>query len=218
MRVLTISDTHEPFSHPDCFDFLRDLSREIKPHVIVHLGDEIDAHGWSQWDRAPSAPGQADELAAACKRVKRLAKLFPCVKVCKSNHSMRAAKKLGRAGIPAAFLRSLGEVLGTPKTWHWADRWIVDGNLFMHGEGFTGMNAALTAARTLRRSCIIGHIHAWAGIQYHTNPDNRIFGMNAGCLIDPTAIAFDYGKHFANKPCLGTGYIIDGVPHWKPMS
>lgn len=37
------------------------------------------------------------------------------------------------------------------------------------------------------------------------------------CLIDVKALAFAYAKNFANRPTLGAGVIIDGVPHFIPM-
>jgi hypothetical protein len=215
--TLIISDLHAPFHHPASLDFLSQLRRDYKPHHVVCIGDEIDAHGWSVHDRNPDAPGQGDELALAKQTVGYVAKMFPRVSVCLSNHGQRAARQSLRIGIPSAFVRTLAEVLNTPKGWQWAERWIVDGVLFIHGEGYSGQGAALKAAMQNRRNTVIGHVHAWAGVAYHTSCDDTIWGMNVGCMVDVESLAMSYGKAYPNKPTLGCGVIVDGVPCFVPM-
>jgi hypothetical protein len=217
MRTLVISDLHAPFHHPGAPDFLSDLRREIRPETVVCIGDEIDAHGWGRWGRDPDAPGQGDELSMARKALQSLYRLFPRVSVCLGNHTARAYKTGRRSGLPRAFLRSPAEVLQAPVGWTWADSFVIDGVAYTHGDGFSGQNAALNAAKTMRHNVVIGHIHAWAGIQYHSGEFNTVWGMNVGCLVDPKAIAFAYAKASPNKQTLGTGYVIDGVPFFRPM-
>ena len=59
-------------------------------------------------------------------------------------------------------------------------------------------------------------MHSFAGVQY-SNTGTTVWGMNAGCLIDIDAYAFEYGKHHPKKPVIGTGIIIDGIPQFIPM-
>jgi predicted phosphodiesterase len=217
MRILVISDLHAPYHHPGAVDFLAALRREIKPHEVVCIGDEIDAHGWGRWGRNPDSLGQGEELRTAKKALGYLYTLFPRVKVCWGNHTLRAAKTAQRAGLPGEFVRPPAEVLGAPVGWEWSDRWVIDGVAYFHGDGFSGPNASLNAAKTMRHNVVIGHIHAWAGIQYHTGEFNTVWGMNVGCLVDPRSLAFAYARTTPNKQTLGTGYVIDGVPHFRPM-
>jgi predicted phosphodiesterase len=42
--ILVISDLHEPYSHPDTYDFLKACKKKFKPTDIVLSGDEVDAH------------------------------------------------------------------------------------------------------------------------------------------------------------------------------
>lgn len=88
--------------------------------------------------------------------------------------------------------------------------------MFLHGDGFSGRHGALVAAQRHRRSVVIGHIHAHAGVQWETSLTGSIFGMNCGCLIDPEATAFAYARHLAQRPTLGCGVIVDGVPQFVP--
>ncbi len=195
MRVLVISDFHAPFNNPAAADFLSELKREVKPHEVICIGDEYDAHGWSRHDRSPEAPGQADELEEARTQLRALYKLFPVVKVCRSNHGERAIKAAARSGLPSEFLRSAKDVLEAPKGWSWAREWIVDGVMYVHGEGVSGQDGAMKMAQRNRCSTVMGHLHANAGVKYSTGPRDVIWALAVGCLIDPGSLAFEYARH-----------------------
>lgn len=208
--TLVIPDTHAPFMHPHAVDFLSDLRKLYKPDQIVHLGDEIDQHALSDWDHDPSGMSAGDEHEAAIRQMKGLYKLFPEVKVCESNHGRRPFRKAFRAGIPKVYLRAYAEFMRSPKGWEWRDSWTLDNVLYLHGDGFSGKDGALKAAIGHRRSCVIGHVHTFAGVQYSAGRHDQIFGFNVGCLLDPLGYAFEYGKHLVSKPVLGAGIVIDG--------
>lgn len=224
MNTLTVSDLHGPYNHPSAWDFLADLNRAYKPALVVVLGDEVDFTAYGRYVKHPKAPGADDELRRARESLKPLFKLFPGnrpkkqrVVVVEGNHTMRPGKRATEAGLPDAFMRGIGEVLDAPKAWQWHTLHHEDGTVFVHGDGFSGKNAALTAAVQYRRNVVIGHVHAYAGVQYSSGPYDRIWGMNAGCLIDPWADCFQYAKYMANRPTLGTGIIVDGVPSFVPL-
>jgi hypothetical protein len=205
--------------HRNAWDFLRDLKKEIKPDKIIVLGDEIEAAGLSFHDINPNMPGAADEFEQAKAELKKgLYKIFPKAMCCTSNHTSRGFRRAFKYGIPAQFLRDYKELLEAPKGYEWRDQWEVDGVLYIHGEGFSGKNAHIKAAEQHRQSVVLGHIHCWAGVSYIKSKAGQIFGANAGCLIDPDAMAFRYAKHYATKPILGTTVIEDGkVAHFFPM-
>lgn len=82
--------------------------------------------------------------------------------------------------------------------------------MYIHGEGFSGQNGAITAAKSHRQSVVLGHLHTFGGVTYSASRNDLIFGLNVGCLIDTHAYAFRYGKFLANRPTLGCGVVIDG--------
>jgi len=221
MRILVVPDLHEPFSHPAAHDFLARVFREVRPDEVVCVGDEIDAHGWSRHERHPDAPGQGEELRQAVAKLRSLRKILGKhrrLRVCTSNHQNRHFRKAVRAGLPSAFLRDYREVIEAPSNWEWADRWVLDGIAFIHGEGYSGQNSALSAAQKQRCNTVIGHVHSWAAVQYHSNGINTIWGMNVGCLVDPASLAMNYAAKGANAQVLGCGVIDGGVPRFVPMS
>jgi hypothetical protein len=114
-------------------------------------------------------------------------------------------------------MKSLNEVYEAPPGWHWAQRWIIDGICFEHGEHVSGPMACLRAAVMNRMPTVIGHQHTNAGVIYSGSIGDQIWGLNVGCGIDIEQYAFDYGKGLRNKPNLGCGIILYGVPHFIPM-
>lgn len=215
--VMCIPDTHFPFEHPDMFDFLAKVKTKFKPTMVVHLGDEIDAHALSNYISDPNGFSAGHEHNAALIKLKQLYKIFPKVLVCTSNHTARPFRKAFSAGLPSNFLKSYSEILEAPVGWQWFDRILIDEIAYEHGEGFTGERAAISIARGNMRSTVIGHIHSFAGINYISTPEKLLFGFNVGCLIDNKAYAFAYAKNMKSKPILGCGIIHKGVPMYIPM-
>lgn len=215
--VLVIPDTQFPFGHPDTFAFLKAVDAKYKPNEFVHIGDEVDLHALSNFEHDPDGYSAGHELKAALKDMHKLYKMFPNMKVCTSNHTARPFRKAYKHGIPRAFLKDYHEFMEAPKGWEWAEKWEIDGVIYEHGEGQTGVNGAIKAALGNMQSTVIGHLHAFAGIQWSANPRHLIFGFNVGCLIDNKAYAFAYGKTFKNKPIIGCGVVIKGIPVFVPM-
>lgn len=218
MITICIPDLHCPFEHPDAFKFLRAVKKLYKPNTCVILGDEIDAHALGDYDHDPDGLSAGDELIAAIKHLQPLYELFPNALVCESNHTSRPYRQAYKHGIPRAMMRDYSELLKAPKGWCWMAMHEVDGVLFEHGESFTGQLAAIKSAQANMQSTVIGHIHAFAGIQFSANEKSTIFGFNVGCLIDRKAYAFAYGRKIKAKPVLGCGIIADGVPLFVPMT
>lgn len=216
-RVLAIPDLHSPFQHPDALHFLEAAKKALEPGRIICLGDEADQHALSQYESDPSGKSANDEFLLSKEFLIELAKLFPVMAICDSNHMVRYLKKAFRAGIPTVYMKSYQDAYKTPPGWAWADSWEVDGVRYFHGEGFSGKDGAYKAAVQYRMPVCIGHLHAHAGIQYNCNGDTTIFGLNAGCLIDSAAYAFRYAKHVPHKPCIGVALVDSSVPHWFPM-
>ena len=216
-RVLVIPDTQAPFQHADTLPFLYAVKKKYRTNKVVHLGDEMDFHALSDYNHDPDGYSAGHELERGLEFMHLLYDMFPNVDVCTSNHTARPFRKAYKHGIPKAFLRDYHEFLEAPKGWKWADKHVIDGVIYEHGEGQSGANGALKAALGNMQSTCIGHLHAFAGIQWSANPRHLVFGFNVGCLIDKDAYAFAYGKHFKNKPIIGCGVVLEGIPLFVPM-
>jgi hypothetical protein len=215
--VLAIPDMHHPWSHKDTLPFLKALKQKYRPTRVVCLGDEADLHALSNYDHDPDGRSAGDELKAAVDALHPIYELFPEVSSCVSNHTARPFRRAKKYGIPLAFMRDYREFLQAPEGWWWDEQFEIDGVLYEHGEGASGVLGAIRTALGNMRSTVIGHLHSWAGISWAANPRHLVFGFNAGCLIDKDAYAFAYGKTLKNKPIIGAGIIRGGIPIFEPM-
>ena len=179
------------------------------------MGDEIDAHALSKYPKDPDGMSAGKELKEAIGHLEAFYVAFPKVKVCESNHTIRGWKKGFEAGLPKAFLRTVETVLNAPDGWTWAGRHVIDDVVYMHGDsGCSGFTAHINYMRKLKKSCVIGHIHSYAGVNY----EGHLFGMNAGCLIDVEAYCFKYAKGMPIPVSLGCGIIKGGkTAHFIPL-
>lgn len=217
-NVLVISDLHCPFEIDGSIDFLNDVRKEFKCDKVVCIGDEADFAGISFFDQNPDALSPGDELEELRKHLKPFFKLFPNVMSCWSNHTSRPYRVAFKAGLPRNMVKGYQEILGAPQGWQWDYRWEIDGVQYIHGEGFSGKYASLTAAERHRQSTVIGHTHTYAGALQSATERDLIFGLNVGCLLDKAAIAFQYGRNFPAKPVIGCGVVLDGrYPFFIPM-
>ena len=218
MRIGIVGDLHLPFTHPGYLSFCSDMFRRHKVSQVIFIGDIVDAHALSFYDKDPNGMGAEEEAREAERMVAKWYREWPNAKVAIGNHDARHFRTARRSGIPDRYVKSYREVWKTPR-WDWQMEHKIEGVLYEHGTGSAGKDAAFNRAVSQRCSVTIGHVHSFAGVKYHTNPFSRIFGLNVGCGIDIDAYAFDYGKMFPVRPILGCGIVTDGdVGTFIPMA
>jgi hypothetical protein len=217
-NVLAIPDLHVPFQHKDALAFLKGVRKHYRTDQTVCLGDEVDAHALSMHDHDPDGKGANDEYEAAMAGLQPFYEAFPVCVSMHSNHTARPFRRASKFGIPSVYLRSYAEFMCAPKGWTWHESIEVDDVRYSHGEGYSGPLGALKCAQAHMQSVVIGHLHSYAGVLWNANPKYLFAGLNAGCLIDRHAYAFQYAKHTPAKPILGCGVIREGVPQFVPMS
>jgi hypothetical protein len=166
----------------------------------------------------PDLPSPSDELDLAVEQLQGLYDLFPEVSLIESNHGNRAARKAFDAGLPTRVLKKHLEVIEAPPGWTFEGHmYDFDGVLYVHGEQFN-QSSWKTAYNRWHQSVVCGHLHQNPGVLYSATRKVRYFAANAGCLVDPNAACFNYGKHMAEKPGLGAVIVIDGTyAYFEPM-
>lgn len=205
--VLAIPDLHCPFHHQDALAFLLAVRDKINPDEVVCLGDEVDFHSFSRWPKDPDGLSPGGELRAAIEALIPFYLAFPNVKVCVSNHTIRPHKLMKLTGLPAAMLPAYSTMLNAPDGWSWHEHIIIDNVRYMHGDqGKGGKHGWTSNSEVYHQSVVVGHWHSKAGVFY----DSHMFNVNAGCLIDPTAYAFDYARHSHKKANLGCAVVTHG--------
>ena len=217
--VLVISDTHEPYGHPDNIPFLRAIKETYPIDRVIHVGDETDKHALSFHNSDSELFSAGNELTQAIKHLKEYYELFPKVDIMHSNHGSMVYRKAKANGIPLPYLKSYNDVLEAPKGWVWHNDLVVrlsNGQdcYFNHGIGAN----IKQVSQSMGMSAVSGHYHSLFKIDYWANPDQLYFGMNVGCSIDDKSLAFAYNKNTTKRPIVGHGLIWEGLPMLLPMT
>lgn len=215
--VLVISDLHAPYHHPDAMAFLKHLKKKYKPDLVVCVGDEVDFHNISFHDSDPDLPSAGDELELAIDALKPLFKMFPEVRLMESNHGSLVYRKAFAKGLPKAVIKSYRDVIQAPVGWEWSNDLTIHtplGQVYFHHS--KGANC-LKNSQAMGMSFVQGHHHEKLEILYWGNPNALLFGMTVGCLANPDSLALAYAKNNLHRQIIGTGVIIDGIPHLEPM-
>lgn len=216
--ILVVSDLHAPYGHPDTVPFLWALDQKYGPTRVIFSGDEADKQALKFHTRDPDLASCGDELEIAKIRLRPLMDLWPQVDILDSNHGSLAYRQATANGISRKYLKSYGEVLESPIGWQWHSQ------LFLtlpHGRKILfhhGISQDVLKVVERRGVCVVqGHYHNSFEIRYCGNPDQYLWGMTVGCLIDPSSLAFAYNTNNLGRPVLGCGIIIEGLPKLLPM-
>lgn len=214
-----VGDLHLPFTHEKYLQFCVDIFNAWEVDRVIFIGDVVDQHALGFWEHDPDGFSAGDEAAAAVDMLKAWKREFSQGDelVCIGNHDDRHYRVARKIGLPRRYLKGYADVFNTPD-WSWVFKHKQDGVLYIHGTGASGKYAAINQAIERRTSVVMGHTHYNAGALYHTNEDDRIFGLQVGCGIDCSAYAFHYGKDYTKRPVLGCGVVIDGkTAIFEPM-
>ncbi len=190
--VLVIGDIHEPFCLDGYLEHCKKQYRKHKAQEVVFIGDVIDSHYSSFHQSDPDGYGAGEELDRAIDKIKRWYKAFPKAKVCIGNHDAIVFRKAFDSGISKRWIRDYSEVLNTPG-WEFKEHHYINDNLYVHGTGTSGRNAAANKALQFGCNVIQGHIHTEASVTYI----GKFWGMQTGCGVNRKSYAMAYSKNFA---------------------
>lgn len=226
-RAAFISDLQMPFEARHSLKFVKAVCKYFNintRHDLYNVGDEVDQYFGSQYLKDPDAWHTANsEIRVTVEKVRQWKRAYPFMKLCRSNHGERWAKKAVNAEIPSQMMKAYQEIIEAPAGWLWKDKWSLTGGHqrvdVIHGMGYSGVSA--TRNLTLdsgNNSVVFGHLHSNAGIVHLKTQFKEVWAMNTGCLIDMEAYAFQYSKHNRSKAQLGMGIVLDGgrLPIWVP--
>ena len=208
-NVLIIGDPHIPFEHKDYLQFCCTMRDRCKCTTIVHIGDLVDNHAISYHEHDPNGWSPEDEINEAVKRLKKWYKEFPVVRHCIGNHDCLVDRKGKTVGLPARVFRPFREIWELPASWESEFGYTIDKVRYQHGTQYSGALGHMKAVLDNRMSTVIGHLPAFAAVNWTANDKDLLFGMNVGCGIDRNSYAMAYGKDFGKKPILSVGIVTD---------
>jgi len=206
-NVLVIGDTHIPFVHKDYLSFCKKVYRDYNCKTIVHIGDVCDNHAISYHEHDPDGYSPGEEMQEALTILHKWYKTFEHVIVCIGNHDALPFRKAFTHGLSKDVMKTYEEIWQCPKGWLWTPDYEINNVKYTHGTG--GKYNYANMATNERQSIVCGHTHSNGGVTYLASNNSLIFGLNAGCGIDPKAYSMEYGKDFPRRPTLGCGVVLE---------
>lgn len=220
LPVVILGDLHAPFHCRRAVGEAIMLIRDIKPKVIVQIGDLRDMFSFGRFPRSPNVMTPRQELVQGTKVITDLwknaraaaGKGVECY-LLRGNHDERLAKMT---------LNALPEVEGLlPDLWQFdgvttlpaeRDELILDGVVYMHGYRNHGDHVRYNLMST-----VCGHSHT-GGVVYMPRKNDILFELNVGYLGNPKAVALSYTKQAKiSRWTKGIGVIDDYGPRFIPL-
>lgn len=214
--VGVVGDLHLPFTLPGYLDFCADTFTRWGVTRVVLIGDVVDHHASSYHESDPDGLSAGDEMARARELLRDWYAAFPVAVWILGNHDKVPLRRAFSAGLSARCLRS--NIYDMPPRWATAESATIDGVLYTHGTGASGINGHRNLAQRRGVSCVIGHYHRAMGIEYMPTHDRELrFGVATGCGFDGDSYAAAYGRDFG-RMALGCAVVRHGrEAHSIPM-
>lgn len=195
--VVVLGDTHFPFHSHDAVDRAIELIGELKPDMVIQVGDLYDLFSYSKYPRTPNLILPKDECALGreCAEIlwRDIGKASPRSERVQlaGNHDDRLMKRIFEIApnyehVTRDYFRSLLTFPGVHTVHDSKEEFIYGGVCYMHGYKKFGEHAPYN-----QMSTVTGHLHR-AGVLYFQNINGPFWELNAGWLGDKTSPVFTY--------------------------
>lgn len=217
-RILVIGDTHMPFADISKLDSVLHLAKDLKPNVIVQIGDLYDLYTFSRFARSVDLTTPAAELEDGRKHAlafwEALTSKSPkSLKFqLRGNHSHRIVKNLlARApeyeSLLAEPIAKLTEFPGVQDMKSARSELEINGILFVHGwstrPGFH--------RDYFGQSVVHGHTHH-LGLSWKAQKGVPLFELDCGHIADVNKLPLQYGESKTTSWVAGAGFIDEYGP------
>lgn len=221
--IIAIGDCHFPFSNAASLFRIEQMAKQIKPQVILQIGDAMDAFSFGKYPRTHNLMTPNQELELGKKMLyqmwENLKKASPKSKMVQmtGNHDERVIKRLIEKAPELEFLYSIEQILDLPRGVEIIkserDEFIIDDILFMHGfRSRLGDHAKHNGMNT-----VCGHSHL-GGVVYQRLGKKTIWELNCGFIAkDQNCIPLGYTRQRISKWTQGVGLIDHLGPRFIPF-
>jgi len=168
--VLFVSDAHRPYHDQKAWSLLLAVARDLKPEIIVTMGDFADFYSVSDYSKDPRRANRLDEeLKIVRQGLADLEALNPKRKIfIEGNHCSRLNRFLQDRAPELFSVVNLDSLLKlSAKGWEFVPYKsdIKLGKVYLtHDVGVAGRNTVFRCADTYQHSVITGHTHRLAYI------------------------------------------------------
>lgn len=212
--IVAVGDTHFPFHHKGATAWAVKLINELKPKMVIQMGDLLDQFSFSRYPKARKIDPD-EELKAGRKAAEAFWKLIKCDEKYQimGNHDDRMVKAALKGspelvGIVEEKIEQLFKFPGVKTITDYEFEY--DGIMFQHGH-----RAKLgDHAKYNQCSTVVGHSHT-GGVVSLRNRSGVYWELNTGFLGDIDTTAFTYlCQKKVNTTTLGLGIIDDLGPRF----
>lgn len=223
INILVLPDSHaKPGVPNDRYDWLGQMIIDLRPDVVVDLGDFADMESLSTYDKSKkSFEGRRLKLDIECavdarERLTRplqnlqltqqrwKEKVYrPRLIALEGNHEYRLAKLMNNSPELDGFVdRDVSSAAENGWEWYpFLEKVTVEGITFVHyfhndmGNPLSGSDNPAGLLRKKHESFVVGHSHKWRLAHDVTGSDRKIMGIIAGCYFDQ----YEYYAKQTNK-------------------
>jgi predicted phosphodiesterase len=205
-HAVPFGDTHVPYHDEKALAVVKKIITDVRPEVVVHMGDLIDCWQISTFDKDPANRDHLqDNIDESAKLLREIAMVTPGAEryVLEGNHEFRLTKTINRAkdgvrelmGLRVAqrniTWQAILEDAGIESFWEWVPhrrqthRRIFPNLITKHGSivrKWSGMTARGEWER-YGKSGMSGHTHR-LGLFYHNDFNGAHGWVETGCTCD----------------------------------
>jgi hypothetical protein len=202
---LIVPDSH---AHPDFsnkrYDWLGKLIADVKPDVVINLGDMADMHSLCSYDKGTKGYDTRryqDDLSAAQEAserllapLKRRKKKLPRLVLTLGNHEDRINRCIKYDSVMLDGTISTRDLGYEDQGWEvhpLSEPVIIDGIAYRHhhtagimDKPISGVNHARSMLMKGHMSCTVGHSHLYDTAEDMRFDGKRILALVAGCYVD----------------------------------
>lgn len=220
-RVLIVPDTHAPYHDVDAWELMLEVGRDLKPDILVHMGDLLDCYSVSRHSKDPARATTLDsevkvgrECRAQLDELGAKKKVFTA-----GNHEHRLERYMQEKAPELHGLLDIPRLLELEENgWDYVEyrddhaEGVVH---FTHDTGHSGRHAIYRALDTYGSSNVTAHTHRMAYIVEGSVAGRPALSASFGWLGDLSKIDYLHKAKAARDWCLafGTGYLDQQTGH-----
>lgn len=224
MSVLVLGDIHFPFHHVAALKKAKQAIAQVRPQVVIQIGDLRDMYSASKYPRSydlmtPAQENklgreQSEEMWHHIKKLSPRSKRIQLMGNHDTRYTSRVYEKLPEAEVPMKqWLRNEYTFDGVETIHDPKEEIKVEGIIYQHGYR-PGLGDHATYNQ---HSTVVGHSHR-AGLKVFHNLRGLFFELNVGWLGDRDAKVFGYrAQNKITHTSRGFGIVDSLGPRFIPL-
>lgn len=227
-RVFAAPDLHFPWSDQKSLKRVYDAIEDLRPDVVIQLGDVLDLYAWTRFARSLDVMTPREELEAGIgdyqvfwKTVKKIVGPKKRLIQLGGNHTDRLVKTAISKAPELAHLIDIKKALlmdGLEVHASAHDEVEIDGVLYVHG----WMSGIGKHARYFNQPVVHGHTHTgglWTQTfrKSGTKGTHVLFELDCGHLADPFQVPLMYRATKTVNWTKGFGVVDEWGPRFCPL-